>query len=85
MDNTKIHWIIVDTFRELGIPDPKFSVANTRVLVRGGFCVGRRLLCGHVQVVVLACGEKIEFYDQDGKLLRSIRVDQSVTGQGVAA
>jgi hypothetical protein len=85
MDNAAIHRIIVDTLRELGVPNANFSITDTRILVRDGFYVGRRLSCGHVEVVVLACGEKIEFYEQDGSLLRSIQVNQPVTGQNAAA
>jgi hypothetical protein len=85
MDNATTHRIIVETLKELGISNPKFSVANTRVLVRNGFYVGRRLLCGHIQVVLLASREKIEFYNQDGNLLKAVALAQSVPEQGVAA
>ena len=85
MNNAAVHRIIVETLREFGIPNPKFSVTNTTILVRDGVYEGRRLFCGHVEVVVFACGERIDFYDHDGNLQRSIRVSQSAPRQNVAA
>jgi hypothetical protein len=79
MDNAtqaRIHQIVADTLRELGIPDAKFSVVNTTILIRDGYCVGHSLVCGHIRVVLLAGGEKIEFHDSSGGLLRQICVEE---------
>ena len=88
MDNatqTRIHQIVVNTLRELGIPDAKFSVANTTILIRDGYYVGRSLVCGHIRVVLLAGGEKIEFHDSSGDLLREVCVVETPTHGSAAA
>ena len=88
MDNTtqaEIHRIIVSTLSELGVPNAKFSIADTRILVRDGLCVGRTMVYGSIRVVLLAGKQTIEFYDRDGNLLNVILVSQPVSGQGVAA
>ena len=81
----EIHQIIVGTLVELGVPNAKFSIADTRILVRDGLYVGRTMVCGNIRVVFLAGGESIEFYNSDGSLLRVIEASQPVSGQGVAA
>jgi len=88
MDNAtqaRIHQIVANTLRELGIPDAKFSVANTTILIRDGYYVGRSLVCGHIRVVLLADGEKIEFYDSSGGLLRQICVVEPPSHGSAAA
>lgn len=81
----KIHQTIVKTLRELGIPDAKFSITDTTILVQDGCYVGRSFVCGHVRVVMLPGGERIEFYDQGGGILRLISLSQSVGVRGEAA
>jgi len=78
------HQIVANTLRELGIPDAKFSFANTTILIRDGFYLGHSLVCGHIRVVLLAGGERIEFYDSSGGLLRQICVVEPPS-QGNAA
>jgi hypothetical protein len=88
MDNamqTKIHQIIADTLAELGIPVVNFSIANTTILIRDGYYVGHSMLCGHVRIVLLSGGERLEFYDQNGNLLKVIGVSQPVAGLSEAA
>jgi hypothetical protein len=82
---TEIHQIIVGTLAELGVPNAKFSIADTRILVRDGLCVGRTMVYGSIRVVLLGGRETIEFYDRDGSLLRVVEASQPVSGQGVAA
>ena len=77
MDNAtqaRIHQIVTSTLRELGVPDVTFSFANTTILIRDGCYLGHSLVCGHIRVVLLAGGEKIEFYDSGGSLLRQVCV-----------
>lgn len=72
-----IHRIIAETLTELGIPGAKFSISDTTILVKDGSYIGRSLLCGPVRVVILSGGERIEFCDQNGSILRLICLSQS--------
>ena len=88
MDNAtqaKIYHIVADALRELGVPDASFSFANTTILIRDGIYLGHSMVCGHVKVLLLAGGERIEFYDQAGSLLRQIRVAGAACGRTAAA
>jgi FAD synthase len=81
----KIHQTIVEILKELGVPEAKFSITDTTILIQDGCYVGRSLVCGQVRVVMLSGGERIEFYDQGGCLLRVICLGQSAAVQGEAA
>ena len=75
MDNaaqTKAHHTIVLTLKELGVSNAEFSITDTRILVRDGRYAGRTFVCGNVQVLMHADGQRIEFYDQDGGVLRVV-------------
>ncbi len=65
-----IHQSIVETLKELGVPNATFSITDTTILVEDGFYIGRSFECGHVRVIILAGGERIEFCDQNGGILR---------------
>ena len=80
-----IHQAIVETLKELGIPNARFSITDTTVLVRDGCYVGRSFVCGHVRVVMLSGGERIEFYDRGGSVLRVICLSQPVAAWREAA
>jgi hypothetical protein len=80
-----IYQVIVETLRELGIPNPGFSITETTILVRDGCYVGRSFVCEHVRVVVVSGGERIEFYDPGGGILRVISLPQSDVVRGEAA
>ena len=47
-----VYQIIVETLKELGVPNAKFSITETTILVQDGCYVGRSLVCGHVRVVM---------------------------------
>jgi len=81
----KIHQTIVETLKELGIPNARFSITDTTILVQDGCYVGRSLVCGHVRVVMRSGGERIEFYDRGGGILRVICLSQPVVVRGEAA
>jgi hypothetical protein len=81
----KIHQAIVQALKELGIPNARFSITDTTILVRDGCYVGRSFVCGHVRVVMLSGGERIEFYDQGGGILRVICLSQPVLVRDEAA
>jgi hypothetical protein len=42
------------------------------VLVRGGFCVGRRFLFETAEAVWIEAEARIDLYDRDGQLLRTV-------------
>jgi hypothetical protein len=81
----EIHQTIINILRELGIPNAKFSIADTTLLVQDGRYVGRSLVCGHVRVVVLSNAQRVEFYDGGGSILRLIRLSEPVVIRGEAA
>ena len=81
---TGVYQIIVETLKELGIPNDRFSVCDTTIIEQDGFYTGRSLVCGHVRVAMLS-GERVEFYDQNGAVLRVIRLGQLAPVRGEAA
>jgi len=81
----KIYQTIIDILKELGIRNAKFSITDTTVLVQDGCYVGRSFVCGHVRVVMLAGGERIEFYGPGGGILRVICLSQPLAVRGEAA
>ena len=83
--HTKIHQIIANTLRELGIPDATFSISDTTILIRHGSYIGRSFVCGSVRVVIISDGNRIEFYDQSGNLLRLISLSGPESVRGAAA
>jgi hypothetical protein len=80
-----VYQIVVETLRELGIPNAKFSITDTTILVQDGCYVGRSLVCGHIRVVMRSGGERIEFYDERGGLLRMIGLPRSTVVRAEAA
>ena len=80
-----VYQIIVETLKELGIPNAEFSITDTTILVQDGCYVGRSLVCGHVRVIMLSGGERIEFRDESGGILRVICLPQSVVVRAKAA
>lgn len=82
---TKIHQIIAKTLQELGIPEIEFLISDTTILIRDGSYIGRSLVCGTVRVVILSGGERIEFYDRNGEILRLICLSQTDVVRGEAA
>ena len=63
----------------------KFSNTDTTILFQDGFYVGQSFVCGHVRVVIVSDGKRIEFYGQDGESLRSIQVAPPFATQREAA
>ena len=61
------------------------TARHQMILVQDGCYVGRSLVCGHVRVVMLAGGERIEFRDKTGGILRVIRLSQSNVVRAKAA
>ena len=80
-----VYQIIVENLKELGIPNAKFSITETTILVQDGCYVGRSLSCGHVRVIMRSGGERIEFRDESGGILRVICLSQSIVVRTKAA
>ena len=80
-----VYQIIVETLTELGIPNAEFSITDTTILVQDGCYVGRSLVCGHVRVIMRSGGERIEFRDESGGILRVICLSQSIVVRAKAA
>ena len=81
----KIYQTIIETLQQLGVPNAGFSVTETTILVQDGCYMGRSVVRGHVRVVILSGGNRIEFYDRSGGLLRVIQLPPSVLMQAKAA
>jgi hypothetical protein len=63
--------LVAKMFAELGATDPVIST----ILLRDGYFVGHRFRCGGMQAVRRAGGEGIEFYGEDGKLVKTVSVE----------
>ena len=76
MDNapepTPLHQAIAAGLSELGMPD--LVCRSTSFLIRDGHCVGQRFLFEGVQAVWLIAENLIQFYDENGRMLRSVKV-----------
>ena len=76
MDNAPepapLHQAIAAGLSELGMPD--LVCRSTTFLVRDGHCVGQRLLFDEVQAVWLMAENVVQFYDESGRMLKSVEV-----------
>ena len=57
---------------ELGMPNSPSRC--TTVLIRDGYCVGRRFLLDGVQAIWLIAENLVQFYDENGQMLTSVEV-----------
>jgi len=73
------HQILSRTFAELGATG---SVVRS-VLLKDRYFFGQKFRCGDFQAVLLAGKDEIEFYDQSGELLKTVRLEE--TDKKVAA
>ncbi len=62
--------LVAKTFAELGATGPMIGT----ILLKDGYFVGDRFRCGGIQAVWLG-GEEIEFYGEDGKLVKRVGVE----------
>lgn len=68
-----IHQIVADNLAELGMADAPCT--RMTVITHDGFCVGRRFLFDRFQAVWRMAEGIVEFYSDDGELLRTAGVD----------
>ncbi len=77
MDNAPepapLHQAIAAGLSELGMPD--LPCRSTTFLIRDGHCVGQRFLFDGVQVVWLIAENVVQFYDEKGRMLKSVEVE----------
>jgi hypothetical protein len=76
MDNSNasdpLHQTIAAGLSELGKPD--LPCRSTTFLIRDGHCVGRRFVFDGVQAVWLIAENVVHFYDENGRVLKSVEV-----------
>jgi hypothetical protein len=65
--------LVAKTFAELGASDST-SVIRT-LLLKDGYFAGQKFRCEGFQAVLLTGRDEIEFYDEGGTLLKTIRVE----------
>ena len=82
---TNVPEIIVETLKELGIPNVESSITETTIPVQDGCYVGRSFVCGPVRALCAPGGKRIEFADESGGIFRALFLPQSVVVQAEAA
>ena len=70
--NESIHDLVAATLAELGLPGPTNFIQT--MLMRDGYFVGHKLRYDGGYTIWLAGGNTIEFYDEQGKLLKTVTV-----------
>jgi len=67
-----LHQTIAAGLSELGMPD--LCCRSTTLLIRDGHCAGQRFLFDGVQAVWLIAENVVQFYDENGRVLKSVEV-----------
>ena len=67
-----IHNLVVATFSKLGMPPPIDVCDN--LLVKDGCFIGHKFHCDGGYAIWGAGWNSVEFYDEDGKLLKMVAV-----------
>ena len=68
--NQSILNLVAATLSELGLPAPTNSIPT--MLMKDGYFVGHKLRYDGGCAILWAASDVIEFYDEQGKLLRTI-------------
>jgi hypothetical protein len=68
--------LVYDTIAEMNLPDP--GLCCEMVVIRDGYCVGRRFAFDTLEAVWLEAEGMIEFYDPQGELLRTVATREEV-------
>ena len=71
-----INDLVATTFSKLGMPHP-IEVCET-LLVKEGFFIGHKFRCAGGYALWGAGWNSVEFYDENGKLLKLIAVKKAV-------
>ena len=67
---------IVDALAELGKPHANLGCLNLKILIRDGYYDGHTIQYEDIRLVLLASENRVEFYGEDGTLLKTVHVDQ---------
>ena len=67
-----LHQTIAAGLSELEMPD--LPCQSTTFLIRDGHCAGQRFLFDGVQAVWLIAENVVRFYDENGRMLRSVEI-----------
>ena len=70
--DTSIHDLVAATLAELGLPGPTNFIQT--MLMRDGYFVGHKLRYDGGCAILWAASDAIEFYDEQGKLLKTVTV-----------
>jgi hypothetical protein len=70
---TSIHDLAATTLAQLGRPAPTNMIQS--ILMRDGYFVGHKFRYDGGHAVCVAASGMVEFYDGDGKLLKSIALE----------
>ena len=66
--------VVYEAMADMGLPDP--GPCCETVVVRDGYCLGRRFTFDTLEAVWLEADAKIEFYDSRGELLRTLSTEE---------
>jgi hypothetical protein len=76
MDNgteaAPLHQTIAAALSELGLPEQ--PCRSTSFLIQNGYCTGQRFLFDGIEAIWLIAENTIQFYDENGRLLKSVSV-----------
>jgi len=67
-----LNQLLVKTFAELGATGPMIRT----ILLRDRQFAGQKFRCERFQAVVQAGGNEIAFYDEDGQVLKTVRLEE---------
>ena len=67
-----LNQLLVNTFAELGVAEASLTPT---ILIKDRYFVGHRYRCGGLQAVMLVGAKEIEFCDEKGALLKSVRIE----------
>ena len=81
----RIRQTVLSTLARLGMPEADGVLLRETVLLHDRYHVGRRFQWEGLRAVWFAGAEAIEFFDEDGNFLESVKLDQPPAGQRAAA
>ena len=67
-----LHQTIAAGLADLGMPD--LPCRSTTFLIHDGYCFGQRFVFDGVQAVWLIAENVVQFYDENGRVLKSVDV-----------
>ena len=71
-----IYRAVIETLAELGKPHAVLSCLNLKVLIQDGYYAGHTIQYEDIRLVLLPNENRIDFYRNDGTLLKTVTVDR---------